>query len=84
MNFWVALFFPVSPTFFVTMPEMFHGKRRILWAGGITVKIKANFRESAFVMYIIRNQCFGKTEFIFQETINFNGVKSRATEKSIR
>ena len=83
MNFGASPFFPVSPAFFVTMPEMFHGKGRVIGAGGITVKVISDFRESAFVAYIIGDQCLGKMKFIFQEAISFDGVKSSVSEKSI-
>lgn len=39
MDFGTAPFFAVDPAFFVTMPEMFHSERRIVWTGGITVKV---------------------------------------------
>ena len=84
MDFWTAPFFPVSPAFFVTMSEMFHGKGRVIWAGRIAVKVISDFRESTFVPYIIRDQGFGKMEFIFQEAISLDGVKSRVPEKSMR
>ena len=84
MDFWTPPFFPVSPAFFVTMPKMLHGKGRVVWAGGIAVKVISDFGKSTFVPYIIRDQGFGKMEFIFQEAISLDGVKSRVPQESIR
>ena len=67
MNFGASPFFPVSPAFFVTMPEMFHGKGRVIGAGGITVKVISDFRESAFVAYIIGIRALEKWNSSFRK-----------------
>lgn len=66
------------------MPEMFHGEGRVVWTGGITVKVISDFRQGAFVTGVIRDQSFGKMEFLFQEAIGFDGVKSRIPKEGIR
>lgn len=83
MDFGTAPFFLDSPAFFVTMPEIFHCKRRVLWTGGIAVKVVPGLWKSTFIAYIIRDQDFGKMEFIFQEIVSFYCVKSRIAKKGI-
>lgn len=75
MDFGTAPFFAVGPSFFVTMPEMFHSEGRVVWVGGVTVKVISNLWKRAFIAYIIRDQGFGTMELIFQEAIGFDGVK---------
>lgn len=84
MDFGAALFFTVSPSFFMTIAKMFHSECRLIWAGRVFVDDITDLRESAFIAYIIRDQGFGKMEFIFQEAIGFDGVKGRVTKESIR
>ena len=84
VDFWTAPFFAVGPAFFMAMPEMFHGEGRVVWTGGITVKVISDFRQGTFVTDVIRDQSFGKMEFLFQEAIGFDGVKSRIPEEGIR
>lgn len=77
-------FVPVSTTFFVAVPGVFHVQGGVIGAGGVAVSIVANLWEGAFIPWVIGDQGSGEVEFIFKEPININGIKSRIPQESIR
>lgn len=83
MDFGAYPFVPVRAPFFVAVPGIFHGKAAVLWAGGITVSVIADLFKSTLIPRIIRDQGFGKMEFIFKEAISFNCVKRGIAKECI-
>lgn len=61
----------------------FHGKEAVLRAAGIAVNVIPDFIKRAFIPWVVRDESFGEMEFIFRETVSFNGVKSRITKEGV-
>lgn len=63
---------------------IFHVDGTVFWAGRVAVEVIANFFESMFIPWIIRDQDPGEKELIFQEAIDFNRIKSGIAEEGVR
>lgn len=75
---------PVRMSFFAAVLGIFHVKAAVSGTGGVAVNVVSDFRKSAFIPLVIRDQCFGKVEFIFKEAVSFNCIKSGIPKESIR
>ena len=73
----------VRAPFLPCQAKIFHGKGRVIGAGGITVLVVTDFFESAFIARVIRDECFGEAEIMEERTIYFGGIKGRITEENI-
>lgn len=65
MHFWANPFYPIRPSFFMTMTSILQVKGFLSGTGGITIKIVPHFFKGAFIPRIIGNECFGEMENIF-------------------
>ena len=83
VDFWAYPFVPVRASFFVAVPGIFHGEADVFWAGGITVSVIADLFKSTLIPWVIRDQGFGKMEFIFKEAVSFNRVKRGIAKECI-
>ena len=77
-------FVTVRTPFLVAMPGVFHVQCAVFWAGGIAVRVIADFFKGTIVSRVVRDQYPGKMEFIPEEAVSFDRVKSGITQKSIR
>lgn len=74
----------VCSSLFFGNSMIFHGERRIVWTGGVSIFIVTDFLQRTFISGIVRNQSFRKMKVIYQENIQFRRIKSRITKESIR
>lgn len=84
MDFGADPFIPAGTSLFMAVSSEFHIKGIIFGAGGIAVYVVADFFKSAFVPWVIGDKSFREVEFIFEEAIGFNGIKSRVSKESVR
>ena len=82
--FWADPFVAVRASFFMAVPGIFHIEGAVPGTGGVTVNVISDLFKCTFISQVIRDQCFGKVEFLFKETISFNGIKSGIAEEGIR
>ena len=67
----------------MAMPGIFHIEGAVLGASGVAINVIADLYKSAFISGIIRNQGFGKMEFLLKEAIGLNRIKSGITKEDI-
>lgn len=84
MDFGAAQFIPVGTSLFMTVASEFQIKGLIFGAGGIALYVVADFLKSAFAPWVIGDKSFREVEFIFEEAIGLNGIKSRVSKESAR
>ena len=84
MDFGADPFVPVGTAFFMAVPRVFHVQRTVPGAGGISVYVVADFFKSAFIPWVIGDECFGEVEILFEEAIGLNSVKSGVPKESVR
>ena len=63
---------------------VFHVQGAVFGAGGIAVRVIADFFNGTFVSRDVRDQRLGRVESIPEETVSFDRVKSGITQKGIR
>ena len=68
----------------MAMPGVFRVQGGVFGAGGIAIRVIADFFKGAFVSRVVRDQCLGEMEFIPEEAVSFDRVKSGITQKGIR
>ena len=68
----------------MAVPGIFHGEAAVFWAGGITVSVIADLFKSTLIPWVIRDQGFGKMEFILKEAVNVNRIKSGIAQEGVR
>ena len=68
----------------MAMPGVFHVQGGVFGAGGIAIRVIADFFKGAFVSRVVRDQCPGEMEFILEKAVSFDRVKSGITQKGIR
>lgn len=84
VDFRAVPFDAIRTPLFLRDAAVFHGKRGILWTGGIAILVVADPFERALVTGIVRNKSLLETEIIFQETIDVGGIKGGITKKGVR
>lgn len=84
VDFWADPFVAVGPPFLMAVPGVFHVQGAVFGAGGIAVRVIADFFNGTFVSRDVRDQRLGRVESIPEETVSFDRVKSGITQKGIR
>ena len=82
--FRTAPFNTVGTSFLFRDTAVFHIKRRVVWAGGVSKFIKTDLFECAFIAWIVGDQHFLKAEIVSEKTVGLSRVKRRVTKESIR
>ena len=67
----------------MAMPGVFHVQGAVFGAGGIVIRVIADFFKGTFVSRVVRDQCPGEMEFIPKEAVSFDRVKSGITDRFI-
>lgn len=74
----------VGTPFLIAVPGIIHVQGAVFGAGGIAVRVIADFFEGTLVSRVVRDQRSGKVEFIPEEAVSFDRVKSGIPQKGIR
>lgn len=84
VDFGTDPFITVGTPFLMAVSGIFHVQGAVFWADGIAVRVIADFFKVTFVSWVVRDQSLGEIEFIPEEAVSFNRVKSGIAQEGIR